>query len=132
MSLSNVEFLLTLLQQTQGCLSKSLETMFPLTPRATAVPAPFSFSADQDFLGNDGLWSTFSIQVGTPAQTFHVLPSTSSQETWLPAVEGCTAADGSKCGAQRGVGVFRGVASSGFDSTQVGICYHRVSLSMIA
>jgi hypothetical protein len=43
---------------------------------------PFPFAPSQYWDGNDGLWSTFSIRIGTPSQEFRILPSTTAQETW--------------------------------------------------
>ncbi|KAE8441242.1 hypothetical protein EG329_005606 [Mollisiaceae sp. DMI_Dod_QoI] len=57
-------------------------------PRATTIPAPFSFGTSQAFEGNDGSWSTFVIRVGTPEQVFHVMISTAGQETWVPVPQG--------------------------------------------
>jgi hypothetical protein len=61
-----------------------------------------NLAPSQHWDGNDGLWSTFAIQVGTPAQSFRVLPSTAGQETWIPVPEGCTLADPRDCSHLRG------------------------------
>jgi hypothetical protein len=52
--------------------------------------------------GNDGPWSTFTIQVGTPAQSVNVFVSTASYQTWVVDPEGCTSTDPSDCSTQRG------------------------------
>lgn len=52
--------------------------------------------------GNDGPWSTFVFQVGTPPQTVKLLPSTASYETWVIALEGCQAGDLTDCHTLRG------------------------------
>jgi hypothetical protein len=39
--------------------------------------------------GNDGPWSTFTIQIGTPAQNVRVLISTAGSATWVVLPEGC-------------------------------------------
>lgn len=39
--------------------------------------------------GNDGPWSTFTVQVGTPAQNVRVLISTAGSATWVVVPEGC-------------------------------------------
>jgi len=88
--------------------------------RATTTPAPISFSPSQAFEGNDGPWSTFVIRVGTPAQIFRVLISTTSEETWIPVPEGCLSTDPSNCGALRGVEQFQNLPSSGFQVNSVG------------
>jgi Eukaryotic aspartyl protease len=59
-------------------------------------------SADTTRDGNDGPWSTFVFQVGTPPQTVKLLPSTASYETWVIAPEGCQAGDPSDCHTMRG------------------------------
>lgn len=58
-------------------------------PRAAATAAPISFAPSQYFEGNDGKWSTFVVRVGTPEQSFRVLPSTVSSETFLPMAGAC-------------------------------------------
>jgi hypothetical protein len=52
--------------------------------------------------GNDGPWSTFTIEIGTPAQSVNVLVSTASYQTWGVDPEGCTSTDPSDCSTQRG------------------------------
>ncbi|KAI9668763.1 MAG: hypothetical protein M1831_000832 [Alyxoria varia] len=62
-----------------------------LTPRDedNAGPSPKEFSPSLQWDGNDGQWSTFSLQVGRPAQNVRVLPSTGIPETWV--IDGATA-----------------------------------------
>ncbi|KAI9659023.1 MAG: hypothetical protein M1821_001983 [Bathelium mastoideum] len=81
---------------------------------STTVPAPFSFAPAQTWDGNDGLWSTFIVRIGTPPQDFRVLPSTAGQETWVPDSEGCTKNDPSNCGNSRGVQPFNNQQGTGF------------------
>ena len=52
--------------------------------------------------GNDGPWSTFAIRVGTPAQIFRVLASTTVPETWVVGKDGCTSTDPPACANDRG------------------------------
>ena len=52
--------------------------------------------------GNDGPWSTFTVQVGTPAQDVRVLISTAGTETWVVLPEGCGTDAPSNCGTLRG------------------------------
>jgi hypothetical protein len=82
------------------------------------VPAPVVVNPSQNFEGADGAWSTFNIQVGTPGQSFHILPSTRSSETWVIDPLGCTSEDPSNCPSLRGVQPFNGQASPGFESNQ--------------
>jgi len=90
-----------------------------LQERAAKTPKPLSFSPSQLFEGNDGSWSTFVVRIGTPAQTFRVLISTSGQETWIPLSEGCTDVDPDNCGELRGVQPFQNGPSNGFKTNQV-------------
>lgn len=64
--------------------------------------------------GNDGPWSTFTLQVGTPAQNVRVLASTAGSSTWVVLPEGCTANDPSNCPDLRG-GQFITNASSTYE-----------------
>lgn len=66
-----------------------------------ALP-PLSVAPSLQWDGNDGSWSTFAIRIGTPAQTFRVLPSTTGQETWVPVPEGCIEGDPENCAQTRG------------------------------
>ena len=88
-----------------------------LSRRATYNgPTPFSFAPSQTFDGDDGSWSTFTIRVGTPPQTFRVLPATNSDETWVPVPAGCKSTGYPKnCGDLRGVNPFQISPSLGFD-----------------
>lgn len=52
--------------------------------------------------GNDGPWSSFPIQVGTPSQDVKVLISTAGTQTWVVAPEGCTNTDPTNCATLRG------------------------------
>ena len=76
----------------------------------------FSLTPSGNWDGNDGAWSTFMIRVGTPAQFFRVLPSTSGTETWIPIPDNCNAGM-SWCGNARGVEPFNGVEASPFSGT---------------
>ncbi|KAF2720902.1 acid protease [Polychaeton citri CBS 116435] len=67
--------------------------------------------------GNDGLWNSFIVSVGTPGQEFRVFPSTAGQETWIPVPQGCTSSDPEDCAYLRGALPFDGKNSSGFDTT---------------
>ena len=78
---------------------------------ASTVPAPISIAPSQEFQGNDGPWSTFPVQIGTPPQTLNVLVSTASSQTWVVLPEGCTPSDPTNCTLSRG-GVFQSNVSS--------------------
>ena len=92
-----------------------------LFPRATSTSQiqPFSFPTSQTWDGNDGSWSTFIISVGTPPQTFRVLPVTRADETWVPTPAGCSqSSDLPNCGNLRGVDAFQNAVSEGFEKNQ--------------
>lgn len=59
---------------------------------------------------------SFSVQVGTPPQTFEVFPSFQSQNVWLPIDEECLRiqADAGACGSSRGAAPFQQSPSPGF------------------
>ena len=82
------------------------------------MPAPFSVAPSWSWDGDDGRWSTFSISVGTPPQTFRVLPSTTGAEVWIPIPEGCEGIleNIADCGSLRGANYFNGEASRGFQT----------------
>ncbi|KAF2677198.1 acid protease [Lentithecium fluviatile CBS 122367] len=80
----------------------------------SSAPEPFVFSPSQVWDGNDGRWSSFIVRIGTPEQTFRILPATSGHETFIPLPEGCIESDPSDCGSLRGAYPFNGKASNGF------------------
>ena len=75
-----------------------------ISPRdtKTTVPAPIVFPPSQQFEGNDGPWSTFSLRLGTPQQDVNVMVSTASYQTWAVVPQGCTSNDPSNCADLRG------------------------------
>ena len=85
---------------------------------STGLPAPFSVSPSWSWDGDDGSWSTFQISVGTPEQSFRILPSTTGAETWVPIPVGCEGilANVADCGTMRGVDNFNGKKSKGFQT----------------
>ena len=86
------------------------------------------------WLGNDGSWSTdsptpttfttytasadriarFYVNVGTPPQYFHVLPSFNGQTLYVPIEDDCGRLNFTDCGASRGVEIFNSKPSLGF------------------
>lgn len=93
------------------------------------MPAPYSLAPSFTFEGSDGNWTTFEISVGSPPQTFRILPSTAVSETWIPIPQGCGGVlEGLPgCGDLRGVNDFDGSVSLGFQTnassswSQIGI-----------
>lgn len=84
------------------------------------LPRPFVVPATGKYEGNDGNWSTFSINIGdddenkSKGQNFGVLISTSSSATLVPQqTEWCD----EKCAQDRGIMQYNGVQSLGFDSS---------------
>lgn len=65
-------------------------------------PAPIVVPPSQTFDGNDGPWSSFNLQLGTPAQDVTVLVSTAGYQTWAVVPAGCTSSDPRNCEATRG------------------------------
>jgi hypothetical protein len=64
----------------------------PLIKKRGDNPKPVAFPVQpsRQFLGNDGSWSTFLINVGSPAQQFSAFVSTSSFGTWLAGPDACS------------------------------------------
>ncbi|KAF1842153.1 acid protease [Cucurbitaria berberidis CBS 394.84] len=77
-------------------------------------PAPISFAASQYFDGNDGKWSSFVVRAGTPGQSFRVLPSTVTSETFLPLAGACKEDAPDNCTFLRGAEMYKGKANNGF------------------
>lgn len=90
-----------------GLLLWSLATahythQLPSRATNTTVPAPVVFPPSQEFEGNDGPWSTFTLRLGTPEQNVNVMVSTASYQTWAVVPQGCTSDDPSNCADLRG------------------------------
>ena len=89
------------------------------------VPFPaIAVTPAEGFSGNDGLWSTFIINVGDGTaegrgQDFRVLASTSSSITQIPSeASWCTQPDKAACAADRGVDLFQSKQSLGFQEKE--------------
>lgn len=82
------------------------------------APTPFVVAPSWSWDGDDGSWSSFSISVGSPPQSFRVLPSTVGSETWIPYPPGCEGIleNIADCGTLRGVNNFDGQPSRGFET----------------
>jgi hypothetical protein len=90
-----------------------------IAKRSLSLPAePFSVQPSGNFLGNDGLWSTFFLNAGSPPQQFEVIVSTSSPSLWLINWNVCdptaddTVALHPNCIASRGNGWYRNNSTS--------------------
>ncbi|KAF6218570.1 hypothetical protein HO133_005920 [Letharia lupina] len=77
---------------------------FALVERASAsaVPTPISVAPSQNWDGDDGPWSSFTIQVGTPIQDVRVFVSNEISTTWIVETEGCAVGDDT-CSNGRGL-----------------------------
>lgn len=73
-----------------------------LLSRSSKSLAPIVIPASQNFEGNDGPWSSFTLQIGTPAQDVNVLRSTAGYQTWAVVLEGCTPSDPPSCAILQG------------------------------
>jgi hypothetical protein len=62
---------------------------YTLLPGVASVPAPVRVAPDQDWVGIDGEWNTFSLLVGQPAANVRVHVSTASQQIWVVNREAC-------------------------------------------
>jgi hypothetical protein len=98
-----------------------------------SLPLAFSVQPSNNFLDNDGRWSTFNLQVGSQLQNFQVVVSTSSFDTWLPIPPGCPSSPvtPSDCPSSRGVGPLDGTQSDGYDGTKSNTAGGQVSLEIL-
>lgn len=69
---------------------------------ASSSPLPIVIPPSQDFDGNDGPWSSFYIEIGSPPQDVKVLISTAGYQTWAVLPQGCIASDPPDCATSRG------------------------------
>ena len=69
---------------------------------AASSPAPLVIPPSQAFDGNDGPWSSFYLQLGSPPQDIKVLISTAGYQTWAVLPQGCTTSDLPDCPTSRG------------------------------
>jgi hypothetical protein len=68
--------------------------MHRYSKRKTTIPLAVPIKVSGEYSGNDGNWSTFQINVGSPAQSFNALVSLSSVSTWLAIPLGCDKSPG--------------------------------------
>lgn len=83
----------------------------------TAHISPLVLQPSFRWAGNDGNWSTFQVNVGTPPQSFDVLPSTCNGEIWVPLPDSCPSTY-SDCASSRGVLSDSSPTSQGFQADQ--------------
>lgn len=73
-----------------------------IAARASTVPAPIVIPPSQNFEGNDGPWSTFTLRIGSPAQDVNVLVSTTAYQIWAVVPQGCPTSEPADCAKRRG------------------------------
>ncbi|KAG9236918.1 aspartic peptidase domain-containing protein [Amylocarpus encephaloides] len=78
-----------------AALSSSLEARADAPPPLTVLPS-------RKWEGIDGPWSTFTLNVGTPAQNASILISTASNQPWVVLPDGCPSGSPSTCPNSRG------------------------------
>lgn len=78
--------------------------------------APIVVNPSGDFVGDDGPWSSFLIDVGSPPQQVQVLVSTEVSSTWVVAPGGCGPAYPVNCTGARG-GAYDSTKSSTWNAT---------------
>ncbi|CAI6334366.1 unnamed protein product [Periconia digitata] len=100
---------------------------------SNAELSALAFEPSGAWLGSDGIWSGFTISVGTPPQNFTVLPATNAQHIYIPAADDCKRIPRFDCASSRGVGAFDNARSLGFQanasSTWKLIGLHEVGLN---
>ncbi|OCL13173.1 acid protease [Glonium stellatum] len=89
---------------------------------ATRILLPYIFPPSGSFEGNDGAWSTFTVNIGDSGngisgQDFRVLISTSGSATLIPVqTSWCNVPDQLTCANSRGVQPYHSIRSPGFQS----------------
>ncbi|GAB7352318.1 hypothetical protein MBLNU459_g2766t3 [Dothideomycetes sp. NU459] len=68
----------------------------------TVIPAPINVEPSQYWDGNDGPWSSFALQIGTPKQNVRVMVSTAGYATWTVQAAGCPTGTIAGCENARG------------------------------
>ncbi|KAH7380033.1 aspartic peptidase domain-containing protein [Pyrenochaeta sp. MPI-SDFR-AT-0127] len=101
------------------------------TPNSSRIPSPISFAASQYFDGNDGKWSTFIVRAGTPEQSFRVLPSTVTSETFLPLAGACKEGAPDNCPFLRGAEIYKGKLNTGFQAKDSST-WHEIGIYNVA
>ncbi|MCJ1395711.1 hypothetical protein MMC18_008597 [Xylographa bjoerkii] len=82
---------------------------------AESIPAPISVAPSQYWDGDDGSWSSFAIQVGSPPQDVRVLISSSGSALWVVLPAGCIDTDPSDCPNNRGFTFYQNNSSTWID-----------------
>ncbi|KAH7046575.1 hypothetical protein B0J12DRAFT_131549 [Macrophomina phaseolina] len=102
--------------ESQPCATKPDVT---LNGERQNMPAPIVVKPGQEWDGKDGQWSSFVLQVSTPAQQFRVDISIGGTETWVVGLRGYASSsliERNNCSDERG-GYFDTHKSSNWEST---------------
>ncbi|MCJ1405767.1 hypothetical protein MMC11_008997 [Xylographa trunciseda] len=78
-------------------------------------PTPISVAPSQYWDGDDGSWSSFAVQVGSPPQDVRVLISSSGSALWVVLPAGCINTDPSDCPKSRGFTFYQNKSSTWID-----------------
>lgn len=101
----NAAVAIVLAAQGLHAFEQELETRDVQLKRAEAIPAPISIAPSQYWDGNDGLWSSFPLQVGgarATTQAVRVFISTAAYNIWTIGPKGCPNDFVQNCGDKRG------------------------------
>lgn len=96
----------------RGSISMRVDKRASSRPLAPAVIAP-----SQNWDGYNGPWSSFTIQIGTPAHYVRVFISTSGSQIWAVAPQACNFTD-SQCRESRG-GTFDSTKSTKWKKNEI-------------
>ncbi|KAL8782810.1 MAG: hypothetical protein Q9213_005089 [Squamulea squamosa] len=94
--LPNISLLVLLLSVSRSAWAGPLESRDKTSLEPIVVPA------SQNFEGNDGPWSSFTLRIGSPAQVVTVFISTAAHQTLAVTPLGCIASDPINCAQTRG------------------------------
>lgn len=83
--------------------SQAAATSLEVRANTPTLPAPLSFSPDENWDGIDGKWSSFTLRIGTPQQFVRTFLSFAVYQTWAVLPQGCeAAANEQQCADARG------------------------------
>lgn len=87
---------------TLGILAAVVPLVWTTSTSTAVIPAPIVISPSQYWDGNDGPWSSFTVQVGSKPQDVRVLISTAGTATMVVIPEGCVDGMPAPCADLRG------------------------------
>lgn len=100
---------------------------------SATLPLPYVVQPSSQWAGIDGNWSTFGIKIGTPPQSFNILPATLNNQIFLPSPELCNSYESAlpDCGQSRGVQATSGSEQQGFQDGNSS-SWHNLGLYQLA